>query len=361
MQRALMVLMHTEMNKPVAEVARLCKVGPRTVKRWLGRYASTSKVKDAGRTGRPRVLRPEGLRRAIQLLGCNKFHSASEVAEVLYREGLAPYVLSRTALVRAAKQESKRLGWPTLLYRRGRPKRRLSEDDKKKRVEFCKAHLHTRWELVMFTDRKNFKFKYPGEQLKLGTWGFAGEKLEAGSVNHPKGYNIYAGCTRYGVTTGRAVAGTYGLKSVYTNKKGNQARGISHNEYSDVLRLTFLPQGARIFNIQSIGTWTLQQDNDSSHSIAEQVLHSYNAQHGTSIQLMHGWPPNSPDLSPIENIWSIVDDRVAAKGCPTFGEFCKEVDAELKAVTREALASLWNSMPKRMRKCIELQGGRTSY
>ena len=33
------------------------------------------------------------------------------------------------------------------------------------------------------------------------------------------------------------------------------------------------------------------------------------------------WPPHSPDLSPIENVWGIVQREVDAMGCKGFNEF----------------------------------------
>lgn len=345
----------------VAQASRRYKVDRRTVKMWIDRYKSTGTVEDAQRSGRPALLDQEASRRAIEMLGSGMYGSATDVSKVLYQEGLTPHVFSRTGLVKAAKKEAKRMGLPALSYKRGRPKKKLSPLNKKKRLQFCKAHLHMNWSHVMFTDRKRFEFKYPGEQVKLGTWGFAGKKVEATTVNHPKGYNIYAGCTIFGVTKGKSVAGTCGQISSYRNKKGQQARGITNNEYADVMKLHLLPQGSKVFSTQGIATWTFQQDNDSSHSKAGQVLQMYNNVHNTCIQLLLDWPPNSPDLSPIENIWGIVDRKVASRGCKNFEDFKKAVDEELQNIPRLTLARLWKGMHDRMRKCIELEGGRISH
>ena len=356
-----MAVLCTDMGKTKAQVARTCKVDPRTVGRWVAKHRAMGAVDDAPRSGRPPVLEPTGLKTAVKLMKSNHYGSASEVAKVLHGKGLTPHVLSRNAVVRATKKECKKLGLPKLVYKTAKPKKKLSERNKLARVEFCKANLHRDWKCVMITDRKRFPFKYPGEKVRPGTWGLSGEDVECTSVNHPKVYNIYAGCTKFGMTAGRAVSGTYGLKNSFTNKKGQPARGIGNSEYSDVMKMSLLPQGADIFNNIGIQRWVFQQDNDSSHSKATEVLSDYNKEHGTDIQFLKGWPPNSPDLSPIENIWALVDKKVTARGCVTMTEFCKAVEEELKGVRKTTLEHLWKSMQGRMEICIQLKGGKVPY
>lgn len=77
--------------------------------------------------------------------------------------------------------------------------------------------------------------------------------------------------------------------------------------------------------------------------------------------MLNNWPPDSPDLNLIENVWGYVQGRVEAKGCETFDLFCKAVLAELKAVPKSILANLYSSMPKRISKVIKSRGEKTGY
>ena len=80
-----------------------------------------------------------------------------------------------------------------------------------------------------------------------------------------------------------------------------------------------------------------------------------------TVNLLPNWPPNSPDLNPIENVWAWVQSQVDAKGCKTFEDFKAEVIKELKNVTKEHLQHYIESMPQRIKKVIELEGDKAPY
>jgi hypothetical protein len=81
---------------------------------------------------------------------------------------------------------------------------------------------------------------------------------------------------------------------------------------------------------------------------------------GCNIKTLE-WPPNSPDISPIENIWGIVDGRVQARGCSSFEEFKKAVLEELMAIPKSTLVKLSKSMKDRLERVVKKGGDRISY
>ena len=76
---------------------------------------------------------------------------------------------------------------------------------------------------------------------------------------------------------------------------------------------------------------------------------------------MANYPPNSPNLNPIENLWVYVQKKVDAAGCKSFQAFKQCVVKTIERAPRSLLKSLIGSMDRRVKACIELKGGKTKY
>jgi hypothetical protein len=173
--------------------------------------------------------------------------------------------------------------------------------------------------------------------------------------------NVYAGITWFGVTKLHIVAGSSRHTTQYKNLKGVPAKNITRHEYVDVLKDTLLPEGQRIFRSHNMASWTLQQDNDPTHGIASTVLQQFNETHNSNISLLDGWPPSSPDLSPIENLWALIDAKMQEKACKSFDEFKEALQKEWSLVSKCTILSLMSSVKRRIEKCIALKGDLTKY
>ena len=75
------------------------------------------------------------------------------------------------------------------------------------------------------------------------------------------------------------------------------------------------------------------------------------------------WPPNSPDLNPIENVWSLLKKRVRRllKPSDSLDDLERLLKKEWEELSQHTIDRLIQSMPSRVRSVIEKCGSNTKY
>jgi len=191
-QRATIAFLNAE-GKSARFIAQKLNCSTSTVSRWSKRACCIERKR---RQVHKVLLSPNAAERAEELLRANHSGGASAVASKLYEEGLVASVPSRNTVIRAAKKVAAASGQP-LKYSRGLPKKGLTQATKDKRISFCEENQSTQWDMVMFTDRKKFAFKYPGTKVFAGRWFNSSGEGDEGAFrpNHPQVYNVYGGIT----------------------------------------------------------------------------------------------------------------------------------------------------------------------
>jgi hypothetical protein len=79
------------------------------------------------------------------------------------------------------------------------------------------------------------------------------------------------------------------------------------------------------------------------------------------IQFLHGWPPSSPDLNPIENLWAWLKQQVYAEHPQTLAALIASLEAAWDRVPAGMLKNLMRSFNKRLEICKQLAGEHTGY
>lgn len=82
--------------------------------------------------------------------------------------------------------------------------------------------------------------------------------------------------------------------------------------------------------------------------------------HNHGIRVIE-FPPRSPDLNPIENLWHVLKWRVERRNPRTGEELERYVTEEYENFSPEECAKLARSMPNRLQMCILFEGHKTKY
>ncbi|GFV44819.1 transposable element Tcb1 transposase [Trichonephila clavipes] len=103
---------------------------------------------------------------------------------------------------------------------------------------------------------------------------------------------------------------------------------------------------------------TFQQGNARPH--AARIVQRFFVNH--QIELLP-WTARSLDLSPIENMWSMVAQRLTQITPPaaTPDQLWQRVEADCSAAPQEHIQSLFESMPRRVAAGISNNGGYSGY
>jgi len=151
--------------------------------------------------------------------------------------------------------------------------------------------------------------------------------------------------------------------------------GIGANEYEDILYdglfsliddLLEPPKDAETIQVANENTFLFMQDNASCHK-AQEVL-DFLAEYQVPVMQ---WPAQSPDLNPIENLWTEFKAAFHKRFMELFNHPSKSLEARYRYA--EVLNEVWytigqdlvdrliESMPRRVQAVIEAHGGWIKY
>ena len=104
-----------------------------------------------------------------------------------------------------------------------------------------------------------------------------------------------------------------------------------------------------------VNKWFFMQDGASMHTSMPTIQAI-----GPYMNILPGWPPNSPDLNPIEMLWAIIGRRLAGKDFGTTAELDAEVKRIWAELAQDTIDRLVQSFRSRLELCLACNGASIS-
>lgn len=330
-------------NGDESKVAKKLHRSLRFVRAWGKKSLGRKGFGNATGAGRPRILSGPAKARAKQIaLGRVPKH-VKFIAAKLRDENYTEKLVSASTVVRSLKS-----GSASLSCRPDVRRQKLTCLEMAKRYNWAKAHKNIDWKNVMVTD--SHVFVCGGKTYHRRYWQRPGKPRTKYTAPHPMQIHAYAGATFAGVAQLAFVTGTTG--------QIRKTRGVNAKEYQKVIRTLFVPEGERLFGGRE---YHLYQDGAPPHTAKS--TKSLWTQYNKKIQLIQG-PPKSPDINWIEQLWNATDNSLSGRSFKNMKSFKAAVTAAWSEISTDLCKKHVKSIPRRLKKLINLKGGhieRTIY
>jgi len=123
-------------------------------------------------------------------------------------------------------------------------------------------------------------------------------------------------------------------------------------KYVNILRTHMLPHAMSTFDRD----WIFQQDRDPKHTSG--LAKSWIQENGITLM---DWPAQSPDLNPIEHLWSELKRRFAGKTSRNANDKFEQIREEWEKIGQDVIDKLICSMKNRCEAVIRAHGNPTRY
>lgn len=332
-QKKLQIQQLLSQGQGTREIAKKCKVSKSTVSR-VAQDIEEGIPKNIG--GRPSHLSASEKRKLALNIKRGEFNTIKE----LQTELLITYNknVSLETIRRALNEEG-------LKARKKVKKPRLTKNHRKQRLEFAKKYCTWTvedWKKVLWSDEtKVNRFCSDGQHwVWISSTEILDPKVILETIKYGGGNIMLWGCmTWYGPGYISKIDGT-----------------MDETLYVEILD-ECVPLTLKDYKMKK-KSFYFQQDNDSKHT--SRYTQSYLKDQGWKLL---DWPPQSPDLNPIEHLWHHLKVELSKFENPPKDkdEHWKRIVDVYYGIPAEVCQHLISSMPKRLQEVIKAKGGHTKY
>jgi len=310
------------------QAAPLIACSPKAVRRWSEAFEDDGEVEDAFRAGRPRLLN-ENEREAVVSAAIDN-PKASTPRQL-------KHLLNLSCSAKTVRRELDEAG---LFGRIARVIPPMKPGTIQKRIAFAEGYANFDWTKVLWSDEMSIRLGPQGQTWVQRPIGEAfNPEYCMEKEKHPPKVHVW-GCM--------ASAGV-GRIHVFTENMDAELYKRILKEHLMKSRDMFWPNGM----------WHFQQDNDPKHT--SRLVSDYLSRELCIKDYIITWPPYSPDLNPIENLWADLKKRVEKRNATNVEELKVAVELEWKQTDKNLCQKLVASMPQRLAQLLEYRGGPTGY
>lgn len=317
-------------------VARHFRRSPNTIRSLFLKWRATRSVAHASAHLNRRHTTARADRRLIRTVRANPTMPATLLRLVWGERNRRGNILSAQTLRRRIKETA-------LRCRRMRQKQRLSPAHVALRERWAMQRVHWRqqqWRRVIFTDESRFcLFRADG---RMRVWREPRQEL---LQKHVQAFERQAASLH--VWGGISFNGKTELVFLDNNVTGNT--------YADLLQRHLVPFVLREYN--GPANCILQDDNAAPHRAAAVQLRKQQLQLRTLR-----WPSRSPDMNPIEHVWSYMKRRIHQQQPPQNLQQLRQVMMDCwREIPQDYVRRLVLGMPRRINDLLLARGGYTRY
>ena len=286
--------------------------------------------------GRPSKLTEANVKYAHRLICSGKIDTAVQATKILKT------VTNQPISAETVRQHLKKIGMKAVVKAK---KPCLEPRHRRERLHF--AHRHKDWTVedwkrVIWSDETKINRK--GSDGRKWVWKNKGEGISnrtvQGTVKFGGGSVMIWGCMLWD-GPGR-LCRIEGMMNgaFYTTILDDELQGTIKDYKKKVTKVIF------------------QQDNDPKHT--SKLAEDWFKKHKMEVLI---WPAQSPDLNPIEHLWSHLKRRLAEYEVEPKGvfELWERVKEEWAKIEPSVCQGLIESMPRRIEAVLKAKGGHTKY
>ena len=327
-KKTIIALLHTEGNS-IRDISKKIGAARETVRRVVSRFRAGKALDRVPGTGKARKLTDTERRDIVLFAKRCPTITARELRSEVGREDVCINTILRPI------HEDGELDsyWQT-------KKPFISKKNQVKRLKWCQEHANwtsNEWNRVLWSDESPFVLRYNGRQR---VWRRHNERYSVkalkGSFKQDSKINVWGCFCAHGVGRLHRIVGIMDSK-VYIK--------ILDNDLKDSVKALFKKK-----------PYIFQQDNDPKHK-SKQTM-EYLEDCGITVM---DWPAQSPDLNPIENLWSILDKRCKNRKPESVEILFQDLQKAWEELPGDLLQKLVDSMPARISAVINAKGLPTHF